>query len=362
MKDSRQRRAGDSNGHSLISEGSSFYQYAESNPSPIVVTDTQGTIRYVNTAWVRLTGYSAEEVRGKNLNFLRSGKTPPEHYKQLWETLKGGGSFESEDFVDRRKDGSEFSVRSVFFPIQKDGTNLYFVQMMQDISKQKRLEKQKDAFIITASHELRSPLSAIMFSLELLKHELGTIPTGARKVFETLQNETRRFTSLLNYLLDVNRIQTGVLKLSVHEHNLRHLVLEIAGELQQANPDHLLVLEGSNEPVLVAYDSARIVQVITNLIVNAVKYSPQGSKVIIRLDTEPDKAVFSVQDFGIGIAVDEQERIFDILYRAKSSKEVSGTGLGLYISAQIIAAHGGRLWITSELDKGSTFYFSLPRA
>jgi len=345
----------------LRSEAPSLYAYAESNPSPILVTNTDGEIQYVNGAWQNLTGYSREEVVGKNPHFLNAGKTPPELYRQLWNALRKGESFESEGFIDKKKDGTEFSIRAVFFPVKINDAVAYFVQVLQDITERKKIEKRRETFIATASHEMRNPLSAIMFSLELLKHKLGTMPNEAKDTFKTLEDEAGRFRKLLNYLLDVNKIQTGILQIQKKENELRGLVENTITELQPAYPTHALFFE-KGTPIKVMCDEARVTQVLTNLISNAVKYSPEANRVLLCAKEEDRMAVVSIQDFGLGIAEAEQKRVFDVLYRAKNKGNIEGTGLGLYISAQIIAAHGGHLWVTSELGKGSIFNFSLPLA
>ncbi len=343
----------------LRSEAPSLYAYAESNPSPILITDTKGEILFVNSAWERLTGYKSNEACGRNPRFLGSGKTPEELYKKIWDSLREGNSFESEGFVDKRKDGTEFSIRSVFFPVKINDATTYFVQVLQDITERKEIEKRKDIFISAASHEMRNPLSTIMFSLELLKHNLGSIPNEAGKTLKLLQDETGRFKELLNYLLDISKLHTSVLKINKQEFELQELIQKVVAELQPVQQTHTILFE-VGAPVKVLCDEARIAQVLINLISNAVKYSPQADRVLIRAIKNGDTVVISVQDFGLGIAQEEQAKVFDILYRAKNKGAVEGSGLGLYISAQIVQAHGGRIWLTSEHGKGSNFYFSLP--
>lgn len=346
---------------SLIHEAPFFYQFAKANPNPILITNTNSEIQYVNNAWEQLTGYTSSEVLGKNPRFMSSGKTPPALYKAILQNLKENRSFESEDFIDRKKDGSEFSIRSVFFPIQLRGTTTYFVQVLHDISESKKLDKQKDSFISSASHELRTPLSVIMICLDLLKHELDAAPDTTLNILKTLQEETGRLATLLNDLLDVSTMQSGKLYMQKEEHNLGQLIHRTVGELRTTFKSHTLIFEENiNVWAKVHYNEARITQVLTNLISNAVKYSSQSEKIIIHLDVLTDEIVVRIQDFGIGVGKDEQLKIFNVFYRATNRGSVEGTGFGLFIAAQIIEAHQGRLWMTSELGKGSIFYFSLP--
>ncbi len=346
---------------SFITEAPFFYQYAKSNPNPILITNSSSEIQYVNTAWEHLTGYTSGEVLGKNPRFMSSGKTPPELYKVVLKNLREGRSFESEDFIDRKKDGSEFSIRSTFFPVQTRKTITYFVQVLQDISERREIEKQKDSFISSASHELRTPLSVIMISLDLLTYELGSAPNTTLNILKTLQEETGRLATLLNDLLDVSTMQSGKLHMQKEEHDLGPLLHRIVGELRTTFKSHSLTFEETGDVrSKVYYNEARIAQVLTNLISNAVKYSPQADKVFIHLDAQTDEVVVRIQDFGIGVGEDERLEIFNVFYRAKNRGHIEGTGLGLFITAQIIAAHQGRLWMTSELGKGSIFYFSLP--
>lgn len=345
---------------SFLREAPSFYLYGESNPNPILITNSKGEIQYVNAAWERLTGHTYANVIGMSPHFLNSSKTAPDLYKTLWKTLVEGKSFESEKFIDQKKDGTEFSIHTVFFPIRIHGKITYFAQIMHDISEQKRIEKQKDAFISEAAHELRAPLSVIVSSLELLKHELGTAPDTVMNIIKTLQGETGRFTALLNDLLDVSKIKSIGLHIQKEERDMGQLLHRVVDELRMIYTTHTLIIEEDDTRVSVMCDEERIAQVITNLISNAVKYSPQSNKVVIRLEKHAHAVVVCVQDFGIGIAKEEQEKIFDIFYRAKSRSRIPGTGLGLFLTAEIITAHKGRLWVTSKPDKGSVFHFSLP--
>lgn len=345
---------------SLDKEAPDFYAYVESNPTPILITDAKAEIQYVNAGWQRLTGYAWHEVVGKNPRFLNSGSTPDRVYEELWASLARGEPYESDEFVNQRKDGSEYSLHAVFFPVQLRKNTPYFAQVVYDITDRKEIEKQKDSFINIASHELRDPLSTMVFSLDLLKHELGNAPQEAEKTLGTLSSAMERFRSLMAYLLDVNRIQSDALRVHRERKNLKDLVERVVAEMRVTYPSHTLVLETACPHPFASFDEGRIAQVLANLISNAVKYSPGADRVIIRLVEEAGFLKVSVQDFGIGIPKEEQKKVFEMLYRAKNKGAIQGAGLGLYIATQIIAAHGARLSLVSEEGTGSTFYFSLP--
>ena len=362
MKKSYQTRARSKRSSKSLSAAPPFLSFAESNPDPILITNIQGEIQYVNSAWEKLTGYTLDEVRNKNPRFLRTDKTPLRVHQLIRENLRAGRSFESEEIVDRAKDGSEFSIRAAYFPIIEAGKIVYLVQALNEVSKRKAFEKRKDALISVASHEIRTPLSVIKLSIELLMHELGTVPKEVLDILKTIQDETGRVTTLLNDLLDASRVESGTLNLRKEEHDLKHSVALTIRELQIASPTHTIILEEEGRGDLSAvYDESRINEVLSNLISNAVKYSPRADKIIVRVYSEGTSAVVSVQDFGIGISAQERRKIFDMFYRAKNKGVIKGFGLGLYIGAQIITSHGGGMWVTSKLGVGSTFYFSLPR-
>ena len=358
MKKSYQTRARSKRSSKSLSAAPPFLSFAESNPDPILITNTRGEIQYVNSAWEKLTGYTLDEVRGKNPGFLKTGKTPPRIHQLIRENLKEGRSFVSEEIVDRAKDGSEFSIRATYFPVIENGAIVYLVQVLNEVSERRELEKRKDALISVASHEIRTPLSVIKLSIELLMHELGTVPKEILDIVRTIQDETGRVTALLNTLLNARKIESGTLNLQKKKHNLKDSAATVIREIQITSPVHTIMLEGQGASAM--YDETRINEVFNNLISNAVKYSPRADKVVVKVYSEGGSAVVSVQDFGIGIRPLEQKKIFDMFYRAKNKDTVEGFGLGLYIAAQIIGSHGGKIWVTSKPRVGSTFYFSLP--
>jgi signal transduction histidine kinase len=176
-----------------------------------------------------------------------------------------------------------------------------------------------------------------------------------------MDSQLNRLTNLIGDLLDVTKINSGKIQFNKTRFNFNSAVQECVQDLQHTTHKHLLVMD-FKEAGEVFTDKDRIGQVITNLISNAIKYSPQSDRIIISTELENNEVIVCVQDFGIGIAEDKKERVFEQFYRVSGSKQHTfpGLGLGLYISNEIIRREGGRMWVNSVEGKGSTFCFSLP--
>lgn len=183
----------------------------------------------------------------------------------------------------------------------------------------------------------------------------------AHKITKSIQYQTGRLQELVNDLLDVSRLQTGKLTFLKEEFRLDELIEQTVEELQGITKQHKIVVT-SHTPTKVIADRFRIYQVFTNLITNAVKYSPPETEIIVSVKRGDGKAIVSVRDQGAGIAKDQHTKIFDRLYQVSDNegKSRSGLGMGLYISREIIKRHHGAIWVESTKGKGSTFFFSLP--
>jgi PAS domain S-box-containing protein len=224
----------------------------------------------------------------------------------------------------------------------------------------KMLNAKKDEFIGLASHELKTPVTSISGYLQIIKRGLTDDDRSKAFVSKALQ-QVNKLTALISDLLDVSKIQTGKLPLSYTSFDLVGLLADVAEMMQQNYVGHQIALEYDERPIMLNADNERMEQVIINLITNAVKYSPGASRVVIRATISGKKIRVSVQDFGIGIAKDQQQRIFSRFYRVENlAAHMSGLGIGLYICHEIINRHKGKMWVDSELGKGATFYFELP--
>ncbi len=227
-------------------------------------------------------------------------------------------------------------------------------------SERRQLERRREEFISVAGHELKTPLTAIKANTQILQKQLAQLHLDNKvRVLPRIDVQINKLTVLVNELLDFTKIQSGKLVLDKHPINFDKLVKQVVSDLRQTYTNHVIQIKGKvNGSVIV--DEDRISQVLTNLIENAIKYSPKGKRVIIRLHQAKGDVFVSVQDFGVGIDKDEQLKIFDRFYRVESEMHTQGHGLGLYIASDIVKRHGGDIWVESTPGKGSIFSFTLP--
>jgi PAS domain S-box-containing protein len=224
----------------------------------------------------------------------------------------------------------------------------------------KILNEKKDEFIGLASHELKTPVTSINGYLQIIERGLTAGDRNKAFIGKALL-QVQKLTTLISDLLDVSKIHTGKLPLSYTSFNLADLLTEVTEMMQQNYNKHIIELHFSASVIPLTADQQRIEQVIINLVTNAVKYSPGAKRIVINAASSGDKVVVSVQDFGIGLAKDQQEMIFSRFYRVENvAAHISGLGIGLYICHEIIERHKGKMWVESELDKGSTFFFEVP--
>ncbi|MCL5435815.1 MAG: HAMP domain-containing histidine kinase [Patescibacteria group bacterium] len=227
-------------------------------------------------------------------------------------------------------------------------------------------EKLKTDFVTLSSHQLRTPLSAIKWFIEiLLTQRAGKLNKKQIDYIKEIQRSNERAIALVNDLLQVSRVQEGKLHLDTAEADLAQLVEEAvdAHRSLMTNNNISFHLEIINGPLpIIVVDRVKIRRVISNLLNNAVKYTPRGGSVRVVVKKEPRELVCSFSDTGVGIPVDEQEQLFQRFFRGSNVSKIQpdGTGLGLYIAKSLVEAHKGKIWFESEEGKGTTFYLSLP--
>jgi PAS domain S-box-containing protein len=240
------------------------------------------------------------------------------------------------------------------------------VYAFRDLTDARQLEEIKADFIATASHELRTPLAAVYGAAQtLLRHDFALDETGRERFVSLIADESERLGRIVNEILLANQLDAGRLDLEEEPFDGRDLVERVVDATRMhAPPSVSLTINTNGELPQVAADLDKARQVLVNLVENAIKYSPDGGQVEVGADTHDDFVRFHVRDEGLGVAPDEQERIFEKFYRAdpQMTRGVGGTGLGLYICRELIDRMGGRIWVEPNDEKGSTFFFELRTA
>jgi PAS domain S-box-containing protein len=272
-----------------------------------------------------------------------------------------GERFDMEYPVIGYHDGSIRWVRGIGTMQRYDGKD-FFTGVLHDITERKRDDMRKNDFIGMVSHELKTPLTSLNAIIQVANAKLKTSDdqflAGA---MDKANTQVKRMSTMINGFLNISRLESGKILIEKSYFNIQELVGEIAEEMKLSVNSHRIGLEQC-APTEVYADRDKINSVISNLISNAVKYSAKDTTIQISCKVTQKEIVVSVSDEGIGIKPSDAGKIFDRYYRVESSntRHISGFGIGLYLSAEIVERHGGKIWLESEPDKGSTFYFSLP--
>ena len=343
-----------------------FRTLMEDAPNAIVITSLDGRIVEINRAVEKMFGHSKNELLGKGIEVL-----VPERFREAYARRQQAFVSHPEprpmgtglELYARRKDGSEFPVE-IGLGVFETEEGLLVGATVLDITERKEVEKMKDEFVSMVSHELRTPLTSIRGALGLVSAGLlGNLTEKARHMLEVATNNTDRLVRLLNDILDIHRMEAGRVELVKLECNARELMQSVEEAMHPMAEKAGVSMEimSVSKPFLA--DPDRIIQVLTNLMGNAIKFSPAGGRVWLTADCQDGDLLFHVKDEGRGIPLHQQEAIFDRFQQvdASDAREKGGAGLGLAICKKIVEQHGGRIWVESEPDQGSTFSFSLPR-
>lgn len=356
----------------------------EQSPVGVAMTDTTGAIEYVNQKFMGLTGYSLNELRGRNPRILKSGITPDETYRALWETITAGNEWRGE-FMNLRKDGTTFWSSATISPI-RDYTGLiqHFVCVQEDVTAIKAAEdamrgaqraaedanRAKSEFLASMSHEIRTPMNAIIGMAELLE-ETELAPAQKRYV-DIFKSAGEALLTLINDVLDLSKIEAGKLEIEEIPFDLADLVertVTVLGIRSREKGVELLARVAPGTPTKLKGDPDRLRQVLTNLVGNAIKFTDDGEVLVtVEMGREVEgledgfELAISVSDTGIGIPAEKQQSIFESFTQADSSttRRFGGTGLGLTISRRLVELMGGRIGVTSIEGQGTTFHVKLP--
>ena len=346
----------------LLESEARFRFLAEAMPQKIFTAQPDGEINYFNPQWSQFTGLAFEEIRGWGWTQFIHPDDVEENLRRWQYSIDTGEPF----YFEHRFLGADAVYRwhmSRAIPVRNArGTITMWIGSSTDIDEQKRQEERKDAFISMASHELKTPVTSLKGFAHILQNRLKKRgDEESLRFLASINKQLTRLARLINDLLDITRVQQGKLEYEEEVFDVDGLVRETIENLQAGVSTHRLIFEESQDARVYA-DKDRIGQVLTNLITNAVKYSPDADRVVIRLCNDGNSAIVSVQDFGVGIAAKHQARIFERFYQVidAGEKTYPGLGIGLYLSSEIIKRHGGRIQVDSEKGSGSTFSFSLP--
>lgn len=335
----------------------------------IVTLNESGSIESFNPAAQKIYGYHANEVLRRDLGILLAEPYRDRYTARLRQYLATGEKGfvgTRQEIEGQRRDGDGFPLELAINEVRL-GDRRIFVASMRDISERRRMEQMKSEFISTVSHELRTPLTSIGASLALLAgSERDRLSDRGRHLVEIASNNSQRLVRLINDILDVEKAQSGRMTFDFVPVDMRSLLINCieANRSYASEAGVQLVISDEAAAGDVMGDPDRLIQVFTNLVSNAVKFSPRGAAVTFGIVRHDGMLRVSVRDEGCGIPVEFRERIFERFAQANSSdsRQKGGTGLGLNIAKSIVDRHAGTISFETELNKGTVFYVDLPVA
>jgi PAS domain S-box-containing protein len=353
----------------------------EHSPVAVVITDNKGNIEYVNSSFIKSTGYESKELIGKNCRILKSGKHSSEFYKALWDKIIAGEQWQGE-FCDRKKDGVLYWEHTSIVPIKNEaGKATHFVAVKDDITERKnyiqQLEEAKTAadsanrakseFLANMSHEIRTPMNAIIGLADLVLKTNLTLRQS--DYLNKIANASASLLHIINDILDFSKIEAGKFILDSSEFDIEQVLNNVSALfLKQAYDKNIEIVYFVDPqiPRHIIGDALRLEQILINICGNAIKFTEKGMVVIsIEIESfENNKCIlqFGIRDTGVGLSAEEQDKIFRAFQQADASitRKYGGTGLGLAISKNLVNLMGGDIRVESKYGKGSLFAFTIP--
>ncbi|HWE63127.1 MAG TPA: ATP-binding protein [Chloroflexota bacterium] len=336
----------------------------------VVIADAAGRITFVNEAARRHFGFNTLSV---TIEDNAATRPPLQRDGRPWSPEElplacavRGETIIAADMRVRRSDGQEIAALASATPlVAEDGAQFGAVMTIYDVSAQHALERQKDEFLANVSHDLRTPLAAIVASIGVvLANEPPDMPAPLHRMLVNSEQAAERMTRLVDNLLELTRMQAGRVQLWRALSELRDLARRVADSISPLaqTRGQRVALDLPAEPVPALVDAQRLEQVLLNLLSNAHKYGREGGTIRLSLMRRPGDVVLGVTDDGPGITAVDQERIFDRYYRSETEaiRHKQGSGLGLPIARALVELHGGRLWVESQPGAGATFWIALP--
>ncbi len=330
----------------------------------VFLVDDQGTIVEANRAAVSLVGATSKaDILGPIAAWGRrfqmrapdGSALPLERFAS--SRVLAGAEVVQHEAVLRRADGTDVFVSVAATPVSRTGRPPLAVSVLRDVSDVRRLDEMRDEFLSTAAHEFKTPLAVIKAYAQLMSRR----DAGEQRALGVIQRQVDRLTRLLEDILESSRLRVDRREGHPEQFDLADLARASADRLRAAAPAHALAVD-ADEPVPVLAERDLIARVLANLLENAVRFSPEGGEVRVRVERVDGEARVSVADSGIGIPAERQDQVFRRFYRAHVGTEhdYGGLGLGLEASRAVVERHGGRMWFESTPGAGSTFHFGLP--
>jgi PAS domain S-box-containing protein len=339
----------------------------ENAPNPVTVINPDTSIKYVSPSFEKLTGFTSAEVVGQKAPYpWWQEESVREFSATLAKDMVSGSNILERSF--QKKNGERFWAASSAVSIKHNGTLMYFLVNWVDITERKQAEARmreldlmKSEFLSNVSHELRNPLHSARGFVKLMLAEEVPEPTTQKEFLTIINKEMQRLTTLIDDLLDMSRLEAGTFQIQKQRLPIWDVIHEEIISLSGLARDKDMTINEDMPPTLpeIEADGNRIKQVIDNLLGNAIKFSDGGS-ITVKSALRDGEVMVQVTDQGIGIPEEALPYLFERFFRAKDDMARGGTGLGLYISKQIVEAHGGRIWVESKEREGSTFSFTLP--
>lgn len=340
-----------------------FRALIEKSADAIALVSPKGKVIYASPSTKNVLGYTEKELKSFSNPFEVVPADDKKLATKLFEKLlQKPYSTLTAEYRVKHKSGKHIWIESIMTNLLEDCDAKAIVLNYRNITRRKELETQKDDFIGIASHELKTPVTSIKAYTQILKKRFEKRGDEvATQSLSRMNTQINKLTKLIENLLDVTKVETGKIVFTYTSFDFDSLIRETVEDVQLTTEKHKIEVEGKTKKKVFA-DRERLGLVLVNLLTNAIKYSPHAVKITVHLSTDNKTITVGVQDFGIGIEKAKQDKVFQRFFKVSGpgNETYPGLGLGLYIADEIIKRHNGKMWLRSQVGKGSTFYFSIP--